>query len=1027
MTIIDEYLDYHVRYAEEYGENTCVLMQIGHFFEAYAVDNAKEQINSDNIYRLSDIMNIQLTRKNKNIQDNNRGNPLMIGVNMLSIDKYIQILLNSNYTIVLIEQVTPPPEPDRKVTAIYSPGTNITHLTKGDTNNLVAIYMENVRDIKNMMDILYMGLSSIDLSTGKCTVFETYSKSSDTNYAMDEAFRFIQMWNPKELVIYSRTSASSAEISAYLDLSERIVHFKDIDSHYVNINFQKSFIEKIYPEHGLLSPIEYIDLESRPYGLIAFIVLLEFAHKHNEKVITRIDKPEVWNESKYLILTNNSINQLNLVAHAAVNTNTKYNSLFAVINGTSTSVGKRFLRETLLNPIIDPCELNRRYDYIDSIIKTDYKIYESKLSKIMDIERLHRKITLGLLQPADFIGLDISYDSIMEMYNYILSTNDDTLNIILPSPETMAKFIEFTRDYNRIFDMNEIGKYHLDKIHNSFFNPGIYGEIDAVKALIDMNNDTLHRIAKKLSDITEHGSNFVKVEYNDRDGHYLSITCKRMTALKNKFNYMNNKTILIDSGGGFSLNPKELDVKAINKTQTRITSAHIKQLSYDIRDGRHKIGELSRMRYMENLNDYDIKYMDTLKEITQFVAKLDMYKSIAKTALRFGYVRPTIASAGASSLSAKNLRHPIIERLHEDTEYVPNDIALGDNSMDGMLLFGTNASGKSSLMKAVGLNIIMAQAGFFVAASEFTYTPYKALFTRINNNDNIFKGESSFAVEMRELRNILKRSDQNSLILGDELCSGTESISALSIFAASVKFLAKLHACFIFATHLHELAKMDHITQLDNVEMFHLKVIFDTELDSLVYNRKLTPGSGDAIYGLEVCKAMDMDYEFLQDANAIRQEIMGIKPSIIANKVSAYNSQVIVDVCGVCGKDAEDTHHIKFQCMADDNGLIAHVQKDAKSNLVPLCEHCHNKVHNNTLIINGYIQTGDGVKLDYKTVSTGEKKSNCKYDSKQIALIKAAIEKYSKLSNKVLCPLILKEYAIQLSPTTLSKIKKGIY
>jgi DNA mismatch repair protein MutS len=1026
MTIIDEYLDYHIQYAKEYGDNTCVLMQIGHFFEAYAVDNAKEQINSDNIYRLSDIMNIQLTRKNKTIQENHRGNPLMIGVNMLSVDKYIQILLNAHYTIVLIEQVTPPPEPDRKVTAIYSPGTNITHLTKGDTNNLVAIYMENVRDIKNMKDILYMGLSSIDLSTGKCTVFETYSKSSDINYAMDEAFRFIQMWNPKELVIYSQTSSSSAEISAYLDLGERIVHFKDIDTHYININFQKSFIEKIYPDHGLISAIEYIDLETRPYGLIAFIVLLEFAHKHNEKIITRIDRPEVWNESNYLILTNNSINQLNLVAHAAVNTNTKYNSLFSVINGTSTAVGKRFLRETLLNPIIDPCELNRRYDYVDCIMKNGYKIYESQLSKIMDIERLHRKITLGILQPADFVGLDISYDSIMEMYDY-LSTNGNALNAILPSPETMSKFIEFTREYKRVFDMNEIGKYHMDKINNSFFNQGIYDEIDTVKTLIDTNNDTLHRIAKKLSDIIETGSNFVKVEYNDRDGHYLAITSKRMTALKNKFNYMNNKTIII--GSDISIKPKELDIKVLNKTQTRITSASIKQLSYEIRDSQHKIGELSRTRYMENLTEYDIKYMAALKEITMFVAKLDTYKSIAKTASRFGYVRPTIAGDGtnASCLSAKNLRHPIIERLHEEIEYVPNDIALGDNSMDGMLLFGTNASGKSSLMKAVGLNIIMAQAGFYVAASEFTYTPYKSLFTRINNNDNIFKGESSFAVEMRELRNILKRSDKYSLILGDELCSGTESISALSIFAASVKFLAKLRVCFIFATHLHELAKMDHITRLDNVAMFHLKVIFDMEMDSLVYNRKLTPGSGDAIYGLEVCKAMDMDYEFLQDANAIRQEIMEIKPTIIANKVSSYNSQVIVDTCGICGKDAEDTHHIKFQCMADENGLIDHVQKDTKSNLVPLCESCHNNVHNNTLIINGYIQTSDGVKLDYKNVVSAEKKPNRKYDTKQIAIIEAAIEKHSKLSGKVLCLVILKEHGIQLSSATLSKIKKGTY
>ena len=96
------------------------------------------------------------------------------------------------------------------------------------------------------------------------------------------------------------------------------------------------------------------------------------------------------------------------------------------------------------------------------------------------------------------------------------------------------------------------------------------------------------------------------------------------------------------------------------------------------------------------------------------------------------------------------------------------------NDTKGMLLFGTNASGKSSLMKAVGLNVILAQSGHFVPCRGMAFKPYYNLFTRINNNDNIFKGESSFAVEMSELRSILKRADKNSLVLGDELCAGTQ-------------------------------------------------------------------------------------------------------------------------------------------------------------------------------------------------------------------------------------------------------------
>ena len=110
---------------------------------------------------------------------------------------------------------------------------------------------------------------------------------------------------------------------------------------------------------------------------------------------------------------------------------------------------------------------------------------------------------------------------------------------------------------------------------------------------------------------------------------------------------------------------------------------------------------------------------------------------------------------------------------------------------------------------------------------------------------------------------------------------------------------------------------------------------------------------------------MDMDLNFLKKANEIRQNLMGIDKQILENKQSKYNSKVYVDKCLVCGEKAEDVHHIKFQCSADENNMIGHIQKDSKSNLVSLCKRCHNKVHNDNLVINGYIQTNDGVKLDY--------------------------------------------------------------
>ena len=141
----------------------------------------------------------------------------------------------------------------------------------------------------------------------------------------------------------------------------------------------------------------------------------------------------------------------------------------------------------------------------------------------------------------------------------------------------------------------------------------------------------------------------------------------------------------------------------------------------------------------------------------------------------------------------------------------------------------------------------MAQAGLYVAASNFLYKPFHYMFTRISDNDNILKGQSSFAVEMSELRSILKRSNKNSIVLGDELCSGTESVSAQSIFASSVVRLSERNVNFVFATHLHELYKLDLITQLENVKSFHLKVIFDEETKKLIYDRKLEEGNGPAM------------------------------------------------------------------------------------------------------------------------------------------------------------------------------------
>ena len=235
----------------------------------------------------------------------------------------------------------------------------------------------------------------------------------------------------------------------------------------------------------------------------------------------------------------------------------------------------------------------------------------------------------------------------------------------------------------------------------------------------------------------------------------------------------------------------------------------------------------------------------------------------------------------------------------------------------------------------------------YVPSSEFVYYPYNYLFTRILGNDNIFKGLSTFAVEMSELRTILKNATSNSIILGDELCSGTESSSALSIFTASLQKLHTLESTFLFATHFHEILEYDEIKELDKLKTYHMSVIFDRAKNTLIYDRKLKPGHGESMYGLEVCKSLDLPNDFIENAYAIRNKYVKNQPKILEIKKSRYNSKKIRDLCEICkSNDSSEVHHLQFQKNANIKGIINNeFRKNHKANLINICEDCHLKIH----------------------------------------------------------------------------------
>jgi DNA mismatch repair protein MutS len=407
-----------------------------------------------------------------------------------------------------------------------------------------------------------------------------------------------------------------------------------------------------------------------------------------------------------------------------------------------------------------------------------------------------------------------------------------------------------------------------------------------------------------------------------------------------------------------------------------------------------------------------------------WVSHLDCTNCIAKVSKERGYVCPDIRELNTtgSFLGIKNVRHPLVEAISSRVSYVKHDVSLGQKATEaqateaqateaqateaqanGWLVYGMNASGKSTLMKAVGLCVLLAQAGCFVPAKEMTLAPFKAVYTRILNQDNLFAGLSSFAVEMSELRDILRNADKYTLVLGDELCAGTESISAQALVASGIQWLSARSAKFIFATHLHDLPNVLDIKEL-LLDVWHLHVDYDLVTKKLVYDRTLRPGSGSTLYGLEVARAMDLPMEFIEQALKNRHQIMGTTRLDEAH-TSQWNTNIVRKECEVCKcaiVSELEVHHIQQRKDATKNGILedgTHMN-DAR-NLIVLCQECHDKYHAGQLIVGEIIQTSSGQErsvVDTSSIESKKSSKKSKWSDEDMEIIKATLKQYKTLS-----------------------------
>lgn len=967
--LFDDYETYLSTYRKLYGDKTVVLMECGSFYELY--DDGSKQTD---LRSVGDLLGIQVSRRNKSIIEVSRSNLEMAGFPSYALNKFLAILTRHNYTVVVVSQTTPPPNPKREVTHIASPGTYIEddNIDNQLTNYLMCVYFERHNDFKTKRPLLVVGTSFIDLGTGKTYAMETVSRINDIQYALDELYRLCVTYNPREVIICGDPQ-SLADVVSYnqlikhLDLEDKCHHncFIQFDKSITKPTYQEEMLRRVFDgaKTGILSCVEYVGLENMPCALASYIRLLQFVNNHNEKVLVKVGPPEIIQETNTLVLSYNSIKQLDIISSNTFGG--KSQSLYDILNNCKTAVGKRYFKERIMSPLRNHIQLNECYKNIQQQLDNhSFEGIRNALTNVYDIERLFRKVDIGTIHPCELWNLYMSCQCIQNALsmsaNSSITTYLDEILLLI----------------NTVLDIEELPKYNQDNISANIFKGGRHKDLDTLFQTYNDIKSVFNEISNELNAIhnVENNNTIFKVENNERDGYYLLITSKRLSEFvkghKHESVYIRGKPLRIADLTSKSVSQSSANVKVTHSMisgyndQLDITNAKLKRLVLDV-----------YKTYVKDLSDTTSQYA---YKICKALAEMDYVACCAYNAFIFRHQTPIIKDKyeGKSFIHAKGLRHPIIEQVAQDVKYVSNDVTLGiPTEQDGILLYGLNSSGKSSLMKSIGLAIVMAQAGMFVPCEYMEYCPYDYIFTRILSCDDIFKGQSTFTKEMLELRGILKRSNKNSLVLGDELCSGTESISALSIVSAGLITLARRQSSFVFATHLHDLIKIPEVNALENVKVYHLSVEYDMNKKQLIYDRKLKEGNGSTLYGLEVCKSLDLDNDFLHLANSVRHKLLETEANILSSSSNKnkYNKSLYVDRCRICGENAKEVHHILQQKEADEHGYIGDFHKNNKYNLVGLCEKCHDKVHCGEIVIEGYKQTTEGVVLD---VSVGSSSSH---------------------------------------------------
>jgi DNA mismatch repair protein MutS len=999
--LIEKYVGLYHAYKNKYGPNTAIFMLVGSFYELYDILDLKTREPQTSAKQAVERMGITLTVKKGNGPKG--ADTLFAGFPEAQLHKFGHLLTRENWTVVVVDQKrdSKGAVEDREVARILSPGTH-KEATSADTLYVGGLWLESCWTATTGPTF---AASVLDVTTGESYTYEGATYGKKEAWSSDDLLHFFQVHPPRELIVWWNGHAidqpSETVIKRATGLPTALVHVQQATSReqggLEKELVREDLLRRCFKPKSLLPLRTVLGLTDKLLTERCLCSLLIFIQDHYAAAVTLLRPPRQWSPEHSVYLGNHALTQLNMI------TQREEDSVLGLFLKGATQMGRRAMRRRLLYPLTRASELQILYDEIDWCMKLPGKSREpiqESLRQIADLSRLHRMITLATVGSSEVLALDQSYHCAQKIAEALLASP------LAVSEAEHQNFRKYLARFEEIFSIDKARR----SSPNLFCLTQAAGPLCAeVEGEIQKAEAGIQAIHRELAEWAGMEMNVFRLEEKD-SGIFVAASKAAITRVKSCLSGSVPETIV-----GIQIHTK--------KSASTLEIPRLSNLYFKIQALRQALVAAVQRELPPLCDSLNEDFSRVWDAVESWISRVDMSFTIRDVSEAHGFVRPTLVP-GESHLAVQGLRHPLIESQQNRTEYVKHDVTLTPESA-GWLVYGMNASGKSSLMKAVGIATILAQCGAYVPATAMTFSPFQSIFTRILNKDDLWAGLSSFAVEMTELSDILNRASRQSLVLGDEVCSGTESMSAMALVGASLEHLSKRGAKYIFATHLHGLQDVPSVAKLPGLSVWHLRVRHDLATDRLVYDRTLHPGAGSSLYGLEVAKAMAIPFDVLETAHAIRKALVGQKTEVEA-PASAWNPALHRQACEICGDSVGlEVHHIEQRATAVEGRLQDGTSMNAVRNLVVVCEACHDKHHAKLLEIGPVQQTSEGPVRTIKNLSKYAHKPVGLPDE-QLETIKAELRAFPNLSAKRMIFDLETRHGIKITAQRLTTIRGSL-